>query len=200
MRHIHSDGGRKLAGYKGGANDCFVRALAIAAQENYQYVYDLVNRTAKSEKRKLKSSAREGVYLDTAMRVMNELGWTWVPTMSIGSGCRVHLRREELPEGRLVVRVSRHYTAVIEGVLCDTHDCSRGGNRCVYGYWHKPAPPAPPKVRMVCEVCGAIEVTRDATARWSETDQRWELAGVQDQGYCDECGCETSIQEVPLKG
>jgi len=24
---------------------------------------------------------------------------------------------------------------VIDGVLHDTHDCSRDGTRCVYGYW-----------------------------------------------------------------
>jgi hypothetical protein len=24
---------------------------------------------------------------------------------------------------------------VIDGVLHDTHDCTRGGTRCVYGYW-----------------------------------------------------------------
>jgi hypothetical protein len=26
---------------------------------------------------------------------------------------------------------------VIDGVIHDTHDCSRGGTRCVYGYWRK---------------------------------------------------------------
>ncbi len=29
----------------------------------------------------------------------------------------------------------RHYTAVIDGVINDTHDPSREGTRCVYGYW-----------------------------------------------------------------
>jgi hypothetical protein len=37
--------------------------------------------------------------------------------------------------GKLVVSLSRHYAAVIDGVIRDTHDCSRDGNRCVYGYW-----------------------------------------------------------------
>ena len=55
--------------------------------------------------------------------------------MSIGSGCRVHLRADEPPPGRLIVKISRHYTAVIDGVIPDTHDASRGGTRCVYGYW-----------------------------------------------------------------
>jgi len=58
--------------------------------------------------------------------------------MAIGSGCTVHLRSEELPKGRLLVKVSGHLTAVIDGVLYDTHDCSRHGMRCVYGYFSKP--------------------------------------------------------------
>ena len=55
--------------------------------------------------------------------------------MKIGSGCKVHLSDDELPPGRLVVMLSRHAAAVIDGVLHDTHDSSRGGSRCVYGYW-----------------------------------------------------------------
>jgi hypothetical protein len=55
--------------------------------------------------------------------------------MAVGSGCKVHLRADELPSGRLIVRVSHHFAAVIDGVIHDTHDCSRGGTRCVYGYW-----------------------------------------------------------------
>lgn len=56
--------------------------------------------------------------------------------MAIGQGCRVHLRREELPGGSLIVRVSSdEIVAVIDGVIHDTGDPSRGGSRCVYGYW-----------------------------------------------------------------
>jgi hypothetical protein len=58
--------------------------------------------------------------------------------MRIGSGCKVHLRADELPGGRLIVHVSKHIVAVLNGVIHDTHDCSRGGNRCVYGYWSAP--------------------------------------------------------------
>jgi len=35
------------------------------------------------------------------------------------------------------VKVSKHLTAVIDGVMYDTHDPSRGGSRCVYGYYLK---------------------------------------------------------------
>ena len=41
------------------------------------------------------------------------------------------------PRGVIIVAISKHYTAVIDGVIHDMHDPSRGGTRCVYGYWRK---------------------------------------------------------------
>lgn len=72
--------------------------------------------------------------------------------MFVGSGCKVHLTDGELPKGRLIVNVSKHLTAVIDGVIHDTHDPQRyeekqvgnlqyevvKGTRCVYGYWSQP--------------------------------------------------------------
>jgi hypothetical protein len=63
--------------------------------------------------------------------------------MKIGSGCTVHLRADELPEGRLIVSVSRHTVAVIDGMIHNTHDPSRGETRCVYGYWKQGEAPVP---------------------------------------------------------
>jgi len=142
-RHFQfDDGGRAAAGYGGKAGDCVVRAIAIATARPYQQIYDLVNRAAVHErtgKRKRGvSNARTGAYRTSIRRVMKSLGWVWTPTMQIGSGCTVHLREDELPPGRLVVSVSKHLTAVIDGVIHDTHDCSRRGKRCVYGYWQPP--------------------------------------------------------------
>ncbi len=139
MKFQFNDGGRKAAGYKGNTGDCVVRSVAIATGLPYQQIYDAVNNAALSErtgKRKRgRSNARTGVYKTTIKRLMESLGWKWTPTMQIGSGCTVHLRADELPSGRLVVSVSKHITAVIDGVIHDTHDCSRRGTRCVYGYW-----------------------------------------------------------------
>ena len=139
MKYTYNDGGRAETGYKGDAGDCVCRSIAIATGKPYQEVYDELNELAKSErvgKRKRgKSSARNGVYKQTIRRYMKSIGWEWIPTMKIGQGCKVHLREDELPSGRLVVSVSRHVTAVINGVIHDTHDPSRGGTRCVYGYY-----------------------------------------------------------------
>jgi hypothetical protein len=139
MKWIANDGGRAYAGYRGEAGDCVVRAIAIAAQLPYQQVYDGINQAAEGERRGKRkrglSNARTGVYKGTIHRYMMSLGWRWVPTMHISSGCKVHLRKDELPSGRLVVSLSKHTAAVIDGVIHDTHDCSRNETRCVYGYW-----------------------------------------------------------------
>jgi hypothetical protein len=142
VKWVYSDGGRKAAGYKGVAGDCVTRAIAIAAELPYQTVYDQINTTAKQferlgRRKRHTSRAADGVYKPTTRRILEALGWTWMPTMQIGQGCKVHLRAEELPPGRLIVQVSKHTVAVIDGVIHDTHDCSRGGTRCVYGVWSK---------------------------------------------------------------
>lgn len=139
MEFTPNDGGRIAAGYKGSVGDCVCRSIAIATGKPYQEVYEALNALASTErtgKRKRgTSSARDGVYKATIRRYMESIGWQWVPTMSIGQGCKTHLRADELPPGRLVVSVSRHMTAVIDGVIHDTHDPSRDGARCVYGYF-----------------------------------------------------------------
>ena len=142
MQFVYSDGGRKDAGYKGSAGDCVTRAIAIATGESYKWVYDFINIEAsherKSKLKRGKSSAREGVYKGTIRRFLENYGWVWHPTMQVGQGCKVHLREGELPMGRLIVQVSKHLTAVIDGVIYDTFDPSRDGTRCVYGYWQAP--------------------------------------------------------------
>lgn len=144
MKFVNDDGGRAAAGFIGTTGDCVTRAIAIATQRPYQEIYDLINQFATHErtgKRKRgRSSARSGVYKGTTTKIMKHLGWVWVPTMTIGSGCKVHLRDGELPSGRLVVSVSKHWVAVIDGVIHDNHDPSRNGSRCVYGYWMEAQP------------------------------------------------------------
>lgn len=137
---VYDDGGRADAGYKGTTGDCAVRAVAIATGIPYQQIYDRINFVAKRErltkKHPQRSNARTGVWPKTMHRLMvEELNWVWVPVMGVGTGTTVHLRADEMPLGRLVVRLSHHYAAMIDGLIRDTHDPSRDGTRCVYGYW-----------------------------------------------------------------
>ncbi len=139
MRFEYDDGGRQDAGFKGKTGDCVTRAISIATGKPYLEIYKALSDGCKNDKKCKKRSARNGVPTkhEWFKAYMNSLGWEWTPTMEIGSGCKVHLDGDELPPGRLIVRVTKHYCAVIDGVLHDTRDCSRGGTRCVYGYWSK---------------------------------------------------------------
>ena len=140
------DGGRSAAGYKGKAGDCVVRSIAIVTGMSYQKVYqDLYNanenfrissktKLARSLKQK-NDSPRTGTHRVVLKKYLEKLGWKWTPTMFVGQGCKVHLKKEELPSGILIVSCSKHITVVKNGVLHDTYDCSRNGTRCVYGYW-----------------------------------------------------------------
>lgn len=145
MRWHYNDGGRQAAGYLGSTGDCVTRAVAIATERPYQEIYDLVNQIGKNERLskryKTRGSARTGIKRPNVRRLLTSLGWQWTPFMHIGSGCRVHLRDGEVPmQGRIIASVSRHLCAVVDGVIHDTHDPSRDGNRCVYGIWQKAKP------------------------------------------------------------
>ena len=155
MKHVFDDGGRAAAGRKGHAGDCVCRSIAIATGLPYAEIYAALaegNGSQRATKRTSKRarSARNGVFTSRKWfkDYMRSLGFTWTPTMQIGSGCKVHLHDGELPRGRLVVALSRHYTAVIDGVIHDTYDPQREtlitengvqriARRCVYGYWKK---------------------------------------------------------------
>lgn len=141
-RFVYDDGGREKYFYAKNVGDCVTRAIAIATEQDYQVVYDALNELAQFERRGKRkrgiSSARNGVYKRTEHQYLDTLGWQWTPTMQIGSGCKVHLRAEELPKGRIIAQVSKHLVAVIDGVIHDLSDCSRDGTRCVYGYYSKP--------------------------------------------------------------
>ena len=55
-----------------------------------------------------------------------------------------------------------------------------------------------PKIKIICSHCGSDDVRRDAYAAWDVGSQEWELAAVFDQGYCEDCGGEATLDEVEL--
>lgn len=149
---VLDDGGRLAAGFRGETGDCVVRAIAIATGLDYRVVYVDLGTMMKADPvlRKLRdTSPRNGVprriyqgYLTTRH------GWHWTPTMAIGQGCKVHLAVGELPTdlGPLIVRLSKHLSAVVDGEVRDLFDpndrTSRDDapvpDRCVYGIFHNP--------------------------------------------------------------
>lgn len=157
MKVIYDDGGRAYSGYKGKAGDCVVRSVAIATGKSYQDVYDdlreLNSKFSQSKRSRIAkriqkkgATPRDGNFKDIYHPYLESLGWSWVPTMKIGSGCKVHLCEGELPSGRLIVKVTKHLVAVIDNVIYDTYDPQRATindnkitHRCVYGYFVKEA-------------------------------------------------------------
>lgn len=129
MDWVYDDGGRSKYFKAKDVGDCVIRSVAIATGRDYLEVYNEIKALNNGK------SCRNGTPKSVTRKYINSLGYEWVPTMHIGSGCQVHLREDELPGGTLIVSVSGHITCVKDGVIYDTSDCSRDGTRCVYGYW-----------------------------------------------------------------
>jgi len=142
-----SDGGRSNY-FKGNkVGDCVVRSIVHATGKDYKVVYDELFELAKNWGTKRTSrildirnnaSPRNGVNKKVLKYYIEKvLGFKWVSCTGIGKGFSVHLKADELPEGVIILSLSKHLTCVKDGVLYDTYDCSREGTRGVYGYWIK---------------------------------------------------------------
>lgn len=128
MKFNYNDGGRSKY-FKGVAGDCVTRAIAIATGMDYKEVYDTI-------KDLLQHTPRNGLTKQETKDIMDYFGFTRVSCMTIGGGCHYHLREEDLPSGTIICQVSHHLTTIIDGVINDTFNPSRDGNRCVYAYWY----------------------------------------------------------------
>jgi hypothetical protein len=140
VKWVYDDGGRAAAGFRGRTGDCVVRAVAIASQQPYAAVYADMQafiRGSRQTKLVALSNVRTGVHKPVIRRYLFDRGWIWTPTMGIGTGTTVHLHDGALPTGRLIVSVTKHLTAVLDGIIHDTHDPSRCGTRCVYGWYEQ---------------------------------------------------------------
>ncbi len=161
LQTFHDDAGRS-AYFDGRTGDCVTRAIVLATGRDYKDVYDDLFELARemhaaSRARWAKSNPtpRTGVHRQVYERYLDEVGWLWVPTMKIGTGCTVHLAPGELPPCDLIARVSKHICFVeydadwIPGAsalgtdadhrwkIRDTGEPSREGTRCVYGYYRE---------------------------------------------------------------
>lgn len=161
------DGGRSKY-FPGTGGDCVARSIAIITGRDYMDVYNELaegnksQRKSKNDRGRNKKSALEGISVKRKWfkDYMFDQGFKWVPTMEIGSGCTTHLCSGELPKGRLILSLSRHYTSMINGVIHDNYSPQRiwtrnhigeipktnefihengktihEEKRCVYGYW-----------------------------------------------------------------
>jgi hypothetical protein len=143
LAYAYDDGGRAADGRRRGAHDSLVRAVAISEKKPYRTVHDDLMTFCDCYDRDhprmtFRSLVGPGATSKIVRAFMAERRWVWIPMMRVGSRARVHLRRHEIPHGRVVARISKQYTAVVDGVLRDLSDTSRAGNRCVYGVYVRP--------------------------------------------------------------
>jgi len=145
MAFKQNDGGRCKAGFKGDTGDCFTRAYAITEGKDYKEAYDelqekfkkLTPLKGKSIRGSGISNARTGVYKEHADQILKDKGYTWVVTSGIGKGFQMHVKEGELPKGKNILRVSKHFIASEDDDWKDDYDSSRNETRGVYGYWKK---------------------------------------------------------------
>lgn len=146
MRYRWDDGGRKRSGFKREpAKDCACRAIAIASGKPYKEVRTLLLASAKRERRKADRSHPDwGVHRAVYEPVMRALGAVWHPLWGPRNPSWrtvTRLRTFGLlgnPPRRFVLSMRGHLTAVVRGVIRDTHHY--GLARQVFGAYIFPEP------------------------------------------------------------
>lgn len=141
MEFKYNDGGREAAGFKGYTDDCVTRAISIATGLPYKTVYNdlmylsICYNNRKTKIKRSKSHPRTGIVKQVYKPYIEKAGGVWISCMGIGTGCQFNLcDRDFNKKGTYILRVSKHLTTVIDGVIHDTFDPSREGNRCVYDF------------------------------------------------------------------
>ena len=128
MSYQYADGGRVKAGMVG-QNDCAPRAIAVACEMDYKEARKLLRWAAKNG-RNGSGSISGGVYKEDMTDALASLGWEWISAPKF-TGRKA--RYNDIP-GTAILRMAKHFSVVIDGVLWDTFDCRES---MVYGYWRK---------------------------------------------------------------
>ena len=141
LTYVYDGGGRAEAGYRGHAGDCGTRAWAIALGIDYETArHELMEHTGRwldksrakeareARRRGIRRSVRNGIWKPPMQMMAAAHGWLWVPLKHIGSTETWHLNcvtAERLGADTFVATLSRHYCAVRDGVVRDSHDPRR---------------------------------------------------------------------------
>lgn len=142
-KYIESDGGasavkEKLKLQK---RDCVVRAIALACDLYYEDVYSQLEaqkaigyyiRFSKNPTRKISTDPSRGNFFPDYNRYLSSIGWVYVkfkkPT-TLG-----HLK---IFEGSVILHMSKHLAAAINGTIYDMWDSRQEGRSKVFGYFMK---------------------------------------------------------------
>lgn len=140
MEIVYTDGGRAEAGYKDyRRGDCGCRAAAIALNKAYKEIYKDMYSWFKVEIEgkmcKGPSHPRRGIFLSDMKDYMDSHNWIYVALPRTGRVCGVMINDPDLPMGRIILHVHRHFIAMIDHVVYDSFDSTKSGMEGIYGYF-----------------------------------------------------------------
>lgn len=109
-------------------NDCVKRAIAGAENRDYMEVQRELNRLKK------KTGAKRFNDNENWKTYVKDKGYTKLSFPAVKGEPRMNGKMfcEAYPEGRYILRMARHLTCCVDGVIYDTWDCTE---KCVYNAW-----------------------------------------------------------------
>jgi hypothetical protein len=109
--------------------DCQVRALCTASSMSYPQAYNLLYKV-QGEMRT--PGFRLELYLQHKPDIFGVARYLPFPAVKGQRRMTAAQFVQRYPKGRFVLNLARHVTAVVDGTVLDTWDCTR---KCVYGAW-----------------------------------------------------------------
>lgn len=114
------------------SKDCMVRAVTNITKEDYNKVHKLMySHGWRATRRRSK-----GKWEDQITKTLNDLGVEYERISFSATKGEKRMTTKKLdeidPNGKYIVRVSKHVAALDRGKLLDTWDCS---SKCVYFVW-----------------------------------------------------------------
>ena len=108
--------------------DCVKRAFTTATGQTYKEVSKELNQ--------IKRDLNANGYNDNSVwrKFISQKKWYKIPFQATAGEKRMNGHRfcEQYPEGTYVLRMAKHLTVCVDGVIYDTWDCTE---KCVYTAW-----------------------------------------------------------------
>lgn len=132
-RFRYSDAGRSTSKRPRSKNDCTVRALAtvldISFDESYEFLLTRGRGAHRGAPNDWLSKKKPNEVLGRTLTWHSFPAVKGEPRMSIGRFVNTY------PDGRWIIRISKHVAAVVDGCLYDDATDENDHARCVYGAW-----------------------------------------------------------------
>ncbi len=115
----------------------YTRAISVATGMDYKDCYMLINKYIEEEgyDELYIQNCRQEIVKTVIKKILADLNIQNCWRSKFSQGCIIHLKKEELPLGTIIVQISKGLTTLIDGVIQDIYDPSRDGTRCVYSIW-----------------------------------------------------------------